>query len=314
MAMAYFNLSRRQAYKRVQEDEARLREIATTMRDGLLVADTEGKINFANPEACRLLGYREEELIGADMHGTLHAHGDGEVLERDECRMLRVMQTREPYRGAEETFKRKDGQFLPISVSVSAIVRGQRAGGIVVVFHDITDRKKYQQELEHRARTDALTGLNNRRHFHELAELEVARAKRYGKSLSVMMLDLDHFKDINDAYGHQVGDTVLQKFSNICLQSMREIDVIGRLGGEEFAILLPEANITQAMEAAERLRAEVEHTALPLEGGQVITFRVSIGVTELHEADQDIASLLKRADAAMYDAKQAGRNSVCMRK
>ncbi|MBI5891732.1 MAG: diguanylate cyclase [Nitrosomonadales bacterium] len=312
LAIAYFNLGRRQVRLKIKEDEARLREITATMSDGLLVTDANGMITFANPEACVLLGYGQNELAAADMHGLLHVEEDGTPCPRVDCKLLQVVQTGKTYRGAEEYFKRKDGELLPISVSVSAIVREQQAAGIVVAFHDITERKKFQLELERRAQVDVLTGLNNRRHFYELAELEIERTRRYGKPLAVLMLDADHFKHINDSHGHHVGDAVLQKLGAVCRHTMREIDIVGRLGGEEFAILLPEVTTAQAQEAAERLRKAVTAAAVPTQGESVF-FTVSIGVTGLAETDRDIVTLLKRADAAMYDAKQAGRNRVCVR-
>jgi diguanylate cyclase (GGDEF)-like protein len=202
---------------------------------------------------------------------------------------------------------------LPISVSVSAIIRGQKAAGIVVAFHDITERKKFVLELERQAQIDALTGLNNRRYFYELAEQEIVRTRRYGKPLAIMMVDVDHFKAINDTYGHHSGDTVLQQLGVICRQTMREIDIIGRIGGEEFSILLPEANGMHAREAAERLREAVAATVVQLEPEVSISFTVSIGVAALVATDSGVAAMLKRADEALYQAKYSGRNRVCSR-
>ena len=246
------------------------------------------------------------------MHGLLHVRNDSTACAREECNLLRVAQTGATYRAVEETFRCKNGQLLPISVSVSAIIKDQKPAGIVVAFHDITERKKFQLELERRAQIDALTGLNNRCHFYELAEQEIVRTRRYGKPLAIMMLDVDHFKPINDTYGHQAGDMVLQQLSAVCLQTMREIDVIGRVGGEEFAILLPEASGAQALEAAERLRAAVAASVVQLEEGVSIFFNVSIGVAALTETDQGVTAMLKRADEAMYAAKNSGRNRVCI--
>jgi len=138
------------------------------------------------------------------------------------------------------------------------------------------------------------------------------RTRRYGKPLTIMMLDVDHFKNINDTYGHHVGDEVLQKLGEVCLRAMREIDVVGRLGGEEFAILLPEATAAQAQDAAERLRAAVAAMVMPLKQGSTLSFTVSIGVAELAAYNNDVAAMLKRADEAMYAAKRSGRNRVCV--
>ena len=310
-AIANISLSRRQARIQLQEDEARLREITGTMSDGLLVMDGEGKINFANQAASIMLGYGTDEMLGSEMHELLHVQADGSPCPREECSVLRVAQTGITYRGIEDTFKCKDGTLLPVSVRASAIIRENESNGIVAAFHDITERKKFERELERRAQTDVLTGLNNRRHFFELAEQELVRSKRYGKPLAVLMLDVDHFKRFNDTYGHHVGDAVLQKLSEVCLQTLREIDIMGRLGGEEFAFLLPETHAGQALEVADRLRLAAAAVAVPLAQGEAVSFTVSIGVTALAEEDHDVVTLLKRADEALYAAKNAGRNRVC---
>ena len=310
MAIAYFRLSRKLVREKLKQDEAHLRKITTTMSDGLLVTDGSGKITFANPEACTLLGFASSELIGVDMHGLLHVLGDGTPCPREQCKLLNVAATGNTYRGVEETFKCRNGQLLPIAVSVSAFTIEQGDAGLVIAFHDITERKKHQRELELQAQIDTLTGLNNRRHFYELAELEIERSRRYSKPLTVLMLDVDHFKSINDTHGHHIGDAVLQKLSEICKKTMREIDIIGRLGGEEFAILLPEARVGEAQEVAERLRATAAAIVVPIRQGSTVSFTVSIGVAGLGYSDYDIAAMLKRADAAMYEAKKTGRNRV----
>jgi diguanylate cyclase (GGDEF)-like protein len=176
---------------------------------------------------------------------------------------------------------------------------------------DLTERKKLERMLEHQARIDALTGLINRRHFYEQAELELARAKRHGEPLSLLMLDVDHFKAVNDNHGHHTGDVTLQKLSEVCTQTFREIDLVGRLGGEEFAVLLPQTHGAQALEVAERLRLAAADAAVPLEQGGALHFTVSIGVASFAATDDSIETLLRRADQAMYQAKNSGRNRVC---
>ncbi|MDI1308530.1 MAG: diguanylate cyclase [Methylotenera sp.] len=167
------------------------------------------------------------------------------------------------------------------------------------------------EELERRAYTDYLTGLANRRYFFEKAENELARALRYSKKLSILMLDIDHFKQVNDNYGHEAGDVVLKKLAEICLASLRAIDIIGRIGGEEFAILLPETSIETAMETAERLRIALSSTAVQLDNGLSLHFTASFGVVTLEEKNDTVDMLLNRADQALYKAKGDGRNRVC---
>lgn len=174
----------------------------------------------------------------------------------------------------------------------------------------IENRVTYH-ELERRAYTDYLTGLSNRRSFLEQAESELSRVIRYGSDLSILMLDLDHFKLINDTHGHKVGDLVLKKFSEVCRATLRDIDVMGRIGGEEFAVLLPETGTEQAAEAAERLRAAINNARLVLEGGMPIRFAASFGVTTLVSKEVNIDTLLNQADQALYEAKHTGRNRVC---
>ncbi|TRW99737.1 sensor domain-containing diguanylate cyclase [Candidatus Methylobacter oryzae] len=177
---------------------------------------------------------------------------------------------------------------------------------------DITDRKLLQIELEKQAHTDYLTGVSNRRHFIEQAELELSRAIRYGNPLSIFMMDIDFFKQINDTYGHNAGDTVLKKLAAVCWQTLREVDIIGRLGGEEFAVLLPETGLEEATEVAERLRASLANVKIPQENGPPLQFTVSIGVLSLASKDGNFDSLLHLADNALYEAKKSGRNKVCI--
>jgi diguanylate cyclase (GGDEF)-like protein len=166
------------------------------------------------------------------------------------------------------------------------------------------------EELERRAYTDYLTGLANRRHFLELAENELARTVRYGKEMSMLMLDLDHFKQVNDTFGHQVGDLVLKRLAELCRTTLRDVDIVGRIGGEEFAVLLPETGNQQAMDAAERLRATIAAAHVTLGSGLPVRFSASFGVTTLQEKDINIDILLNQADQALYRAKNEGRNCV----
>ena len=175
---------------------------------------------------------------------------------------------------------------------------------------DITDVKEAQLELERMATTDSLTGISNRAWFMKLAKEERDRSLRYSRSLSLMMLDADRFKNINDTFGHDVGDKVLQELSNTAASMLRGADIFGRIGGEEFAVLLPEADIREAATVAERLRKEIEKQSISLSETQRISYTVSIGVSELQQEDEDVEALLKRADEALYKAKNTGRNRV----
>jgi diguanylate cyclase (GGDEF)-like protein len=166
-----------------------------------------------------------------------------------------------------------------------------------------------KQNAEREARIDPLTGLNNRRAFLERAALELQRAARYNAPTALIMLDLDHFKVINDTYGHPVGDQVLVALASALFKSMREVDSVGRLGGEEFAILMPDTAAEAAIQAAERIRQAVEAMALDVEGRR-ITCTASFGISAFQPDDGSIDELFIRADRALYSAKQLGRNRV----
>jgi len=159
------------------------------------------------------------------------------------------------------------------------------------------------------ALTDALTGLASRRHFLAEAARELSRARR-GHALSFLMLDVDHFKAINDTHGHAIGDRVLVELGRTLRAVLREADLAGRLGGEEFGVLLPDADAALARAVAERARAALAAARVPMDGAGPLGFTVSVGVATLEPGDDEAATLIARADAALYDAKRAGRNCV----
>jgi diguanylate cyclase (GGDEF)-like protein len=183
--------------------------------------------------------------------------------------------------------------------------------GVLAIGRDITQRKRLEKDLQHQAHFDHLTGLANRRYFLNQGRSELARIGRYGGALSLIMFDIDHFKRINDTYGHDIGDLVLQKIATISRKTMRKSDIIGRIGGEEFVVLLPHADKQRAMRAAERLRAAIAKGQVQPQGGSPLHFTASFGVITTNDKSQNINELLIQVDAAMYRAKQSGRNRVC---
>ena len=164
-------------------------------------------------------------------------------------------------------------------------------------------------EVQELAITDGLTGLHNRRHFFTLAEREIERAHRYGHPLSMILLDVDHFKQVNDTYGHDVGDQVLRKVTARWRERLRKVDILGRYGGEEFVALLPEKDLVGAFSAAERMRQSVTESPIETDQG-LLAITISLGVADINESCSDLATLLNHADAALYLAKNEGRNQV----
>jgi diguanylate cyclase (GGDEF)-like protein len=174
---------------------------------------------------------------------------------------------------------------------------------------EVTKRRIAQEKLRQLAITDGLTKVYNHRYFMEMGRREFSRVKRYGRQLSLIIMDLDHFKKTNDTFGHKVGDQVLQALAQICLRSFRKVDIFARIGGEEFAALLPETGIEQAWMAAERLRRNVSGTILRTKESE-LRLTLSLGVAAVTDETTDFEHLLRMADTALYSAKRNGRDRV----
>ena len=206
---------------------------------------------------------------------------------------------------------RSDGSTFNVAVNAT-LVRDEQGTPVVsrnTVF-DITERKKLEDRLQALSNCDPLTGLPNRRYFYEVAEKEIVRSQRYHAPLTVPMLDVDHFKKVNDVHGHQMGDLLLKTLASICRTSLRETDVIARIGGEEFAILMLETGTDDAVPVLERLREALERQQITSDKNVCMTFTVSIGIAALKTDETSMDPALKRADAALYEVKQHGRNQV----
>jgi diguanylate cyclase (GGDEF)-like protein len=182
-------------------------------------------------------------------------------------------------------------------------------GGRMLIYANVTDLVRNAEQLEKLATTDGMTGLHNRRQFMKLADAEWSRFQRYGRPLSLLMLDVDLFKSINDRFGHDVGDQVVAHIAALCREDRRISDVVARIGGEEFALLLPETTIDAAYTLAERLRRNVELSPL-LSNSNGLAVTVSIGVAEAGPGMSSIVDLMKDSDRALYEAKRIGRNRV----
>src|SRR5690554_1201875 len=188
------------------------------------------------------------------------------------------------------------------------------AGEFLVIFSSFATiwmaSDELQDELSETARIDPLTGLYNRRAFDEYCDIEFSRAQRSGTPFAIIMCDLDHFKNVNDEYGHHVGDEVLRRFANTLKEHIRKHDVVARFGGEEFVLLLPGKDTEQGLEVAEKLRAKTADTQITIGDVICLTLSASFGVAHYDSSDREWSSVLHRADNALYAAKKKGRNRV----
>jgi diguanylate cyclase (GGDEF)-like protein/PAS domain S-box-containing protein len=302
--------ARRQARAEIDRLSQRNQLLLNSAGEGIYGVDTTGRITFINPAALKMLGLNEHEALGQNAHALFHhCHPDGSAYAEDACPLAHVLQDGLHREIEDDAFIRKNGEHFPVHLVATAMIENEHLVGAEIVFQDISQRKRLEAELIRLATTDALTGIANRRNFIEQLEKEMARIQRVAEPAAVLMLDLDHFKQVNDNHGHAAGDAVLQAFARAAQSTLRKIDLIGRLGGEEFAILLPETGLGAAHLFAERLRLHI--TTMSVENGGVsIQITVSIGLTEMTRADTSADAVLARADQALYQAKADGRNQV----
>ncbi len=309
MLMVQDITQRKQAEEMLREREVVLRSITDAAQDAIVVLDPKGEISFWNPAAEHIFGYTEAEALGQNLHQMLaperyrEAHNTAFVDFQRTGRGEAVGKTLALYARC------KDGKEIAVALSLSA-VRIQGRWQAVGIVRDETERQAQERELLRLATTDYLTGLANRRHFLEKVDMELERFKRYGRPAALLMMDMDHFKQVNDTYGHAIGDRALQHFAAIAQGILRRTDLLGRIGGEEFAALLPDADLAGAEHLAERLRAALATTPVPLEVGGILSLSISIGVTPFLAKDGKTSDILGRADRAMYRAKDQGRNRV----
>jgi diguanylate cyclase (GGDEF)-like protein/PAS domain S-box-containing protein len=290
------------------ENEARIAATVFESQEGMMVTDANRLIIKVNAAFTAITGYSLDDVKGKDPRLLSSGRHDRQFY----AAMWKQINATGTWH-SEVWNKRKGGEIYPQDLTITAV---KDASGIitnyVATLINISERKKLESELTRQAHIDYLTGLLSRRRFMEQGEVELARAIRYDKPLSILMLDIDFFKKVNDTYGHQVGDAVLQALSKACQNTLRQVDIAGRLGGEEFGVILPETTDKEAHDVAERLREVIANTEVTIPVGLPIHLNVSIGVTTMKNKNTNIDVLLNQADKALYEAKQTGRNKVCV--
>ncbi|GAB3259470.1 sensor domain-containing diguanylate cyclase [Chitinimonas naiadis] len=302
-----------QQARALAESEARLIAREQRMRSMLeaspcalgVVEYGPDRIRYANPDMAALFGLPLASLAGLQVV---------ELFVRPEEWKALSGALRDAGTLREMEFALRCGDGVERWVAVSATLLGSNgedsSEDMLLSLVDVTARHARETRLTEEASTDALTGLANRRRFFERGGELFELARRHHRPMSLLMLDLDHFKLVNDTHGHAVGDEVLVRIARLLETSRRQGDLPARLGGEEFVVLVPETALPQAIEAAERIREAVENAPLTLEDGTLVPVTVSVGVAELRPTDTELHLLLIAADAALYRAKDAGRNRV----
>lgn len=290
--------------------------LVETFVDAIISANQEGRIVYCNPAAKKMFGY-QEEIIGCDIT-VLMPERYRIKYQIGMTKYINTGLTRIMGQTIELVGLKKDGIEFPIELSVSASMVDDRYF-FTGIIRDITERKctefkllESNRKLQELSIKDSLTNLYNRRHTFHVMEIEFNRAKRYQKSLSCLMIDIDYFKNINDLYGHPFGDKVLVHFSSFLLNMIRSTDIVSRYGGEEFLVILPDVDIKGAMDFAERLREAVsKHTIEDKERNINAALSISVGVSSFTDSTLNKEEIISQADKALYEAKRSGRNRVC---
>ncbi|MDT8447609.1 MAG: diguanylate cyclase [bacterium] len=259
--------------------------------------DRHGVITDVSEAFCHISGYSKDELLGRAHNIVRHPDMPQSLYQE----MWKELKAGKSWCGEIKNLK-KDGGFYWVLVNIEPVLEAGHVVGYTAIRQDITDRK----EVEAQAVTDRLTQLANRMKLDQVFEQEIARVRRYNHPLSVILFDLDHFKSVNDQWGHQVGDLVLQEVAQIAQLRVREADTLGRWGGEEFMVICPETDLEGARQLAEKLRSALEEHQFP----KVERKTASFGVAQLAGDEEGPEALVKRADDALYQAKESGRNQV----
>lgn len=293
-----------QIQKNLKESEKKYKNLAKAMEqvdDILYITDKVGNISYVNSAYCRHTGYTQEDVIGKNSRISKSGMHDREFYKE----LWRTILSGEVYRNTLIN-RKKNGDLYYEKKTVTPLKDdNQQIIGFISSGKDVTQETMLHQEVERIATIDSLTGIYNRHKFEELFTLESERSRRFSYPLSMIMIDIDHFKAVNDTYGHNVGDDVLKQLANIVQENIRKIDIFARWGGEEFLVLSPNTNLENIRILAEKLRIAVEKAVFPTIGHVTI----SLGISTFGKEDS-FSGLFKRVDHSLYYAKEHGRNQV----
>lgn len=278
-----------------------LTKVFESLKDAVVILDIENNVVNFNKSA---------KMIIPELGNTEDKKNNIQYIFEKYPQLLEVIKSSVECSGEQCIRNNKGAKYY--AFSISTIYDNKTKIGRTLVFNDVTEQRKLMMRLSELASIDELTKLYNRRYFYERCKTEINKAKTYSKSLSLIILDLDHFKKINDSYGHYIGDQILKHISDICRKSLRETDIIARYGGEEFAILLPGLGRMEAVKIAERLRVQIYNNPYEMSGIN-INLTSSFGVCGFSTMSEDeLSDVMIKADRALYKAKEDGRNRVAM--
>ncbi len=288
----------------LRESEQNFRRLFDSLQDVYYRTNAQSVVQHVGPGVRRVLGYEPHEIEGRTAESYYPQSTDRDAFK------AAIME-----HGEVSDFPgqmvRRDGTVIDISISSHALYdHAGNFAGVEGIYRDVTQRKNLERELQRLATTDMLTGIANRRAFLETAESAYAHSRRSGEPLTLLMLDLDHFKSINDRFGHLEGDRALVAFAQAVKSQLRASDAVGRLGGEEFGVLLPLTTLAEGLEAAARILHSVRALELTDDTGQAYRITTSLGVGAFRQSDRSLRDMLDRADQALYLAKRRGRDQI----
>lgn len=291
-------------YKKSQELEFQSKML-NSVTDSIIVHNLDGNIIYVNEAACQTRGYTKDELLGMRVQDLdYHTEKNVDEIYKENLKNAKKQLEKNHKAVIEVMHKTKEGKVIPIEMTCK-IVEEKDKSYIISIARDISALKAMNKKLQKLATTDNLTGIYNRHKFEEMFSIELERVLRYKSPLTLIMLDIDHFKRVNDTYGHDVGDYVIKNIVDIVKKNIRNIDIFVRWGGEEFIILCPETDSLSAATLAQKLRSAIDDASFDKVGNITCSF----GVTSFKD-NESKDSFIKRSDSALYKAKDEGRNKV----